>query len=478
MVTTYSKTGADGTAVSVTFSGELRYRVQPDKRLLVQVPPGGSFVVQSYTPGWTGTRNGAIKYPAGWRQAADCDADSRQSTNPPGNYSRRVDMPTAMIPGDVLIICKSHGDIPGPPGSYYTRTSYMPGLSAHTVIDQMLCIQCVDFDISPSQPAMLSPPAIGISPLAFQMRATPIPESMIDMSQLPSVINLAAVGVASGVTMPPISYYTALFAEFCGEIATEWPTHYVTPGLQHPGYGSFLSGAVSDAFVYLCSTLTPAQKYPLARAMVQWGLDLVGAWTDGRIHYPLGGHCQGRKPLIVLAGKLLGVWAFQNPSLFFPGDPNQAFQEDGAYFRVNPSAWWFDGWPYGWRMNPVNAWSSASPPNTNRGELLLVEPVTNEWGDPADPDHLAWGWKIQYMNQNCGSQIGVVLAAELMGMRQQFGDDMCGMVHQFMEGPPAGIDAVLDGYQTGIDINWGEGYSETTGGGKISQHAYTLYNPA
>lgn len=469
-MTTYTKTGTDGTSISVTFTGEMQWRVMHDKTIMVRPNPGSSVVVQSYTPAWNPTtkRHGAMKHPTGFRGPSECDVDGRLASSPPSGYGKRTDVPVALIPGDVLVICKSHGDFV----DYYTRTSYLLQ-SAHSYIDQMLCIQCVDFDIGPSQPAMLRPPAIGISSLAFQMRGAPILESQIDMSKLPSVIDLAAVGTAASITMPSISTLQAFFAEFCGEFANEWGTHYLTPGLQHPGYGSYLSGIVSDALVYLCSTLTPAQKLPLARSMVQWGLDLAGAWVDNRVQYPLGGHAQGRKALIILAGKLLGSWPLENPSQFFPGDPNQRFQEDGGYFSANP-AWWF-GWQYGWRMGKENSFSSSLPPNTSRGDLLAVEPLVNEWGNPEDPEHLAWAWKLKYMDQCCGSQVGTVLAATLMGMRSQFGGDMCGMVDQFMEGPGAGPIATLAAYQTGITVQWGRAYSVGPGDGKISQYAYSLY---
>jgi hypothetical protein len=297
-------------------------------------------------------------------------------------------------------------------------------------------------------PGLLRPPAIGNSYLARFFRSLPIAESVVNLDRLPAVVDVQALGVnwaSWGAAEPTIPYLTGLLRRFGGECYDGWSTDTRTPDWQHPGYGSAYASVVSQAMVQLCSTISGTEtKRPLALAVVQRGLDLVGAWCDGRRNYPLGGHSAGRKALVVVTGHLLGVEAFADPSSIV----GAAFQEDLAY---QPGQWWFGGWNATWRyrVEPMPK-TLADPPAT--------------WGAADATQHDSLAWQVAgYMPQVVGAQVGTALAMRLMGRTREWSAQADAMVAQWMAGPPAAAKAQLDA--AGLTFPWGTDYALVKGAG-------------
>jgi hypothetical protein len=304
----------------------------------------------------------------------------------------------------------------------------------------------------PATAGLLRPPAIGDGLLVRLLRSEPIPEAMVNVWQLPSVVDVDGLGInwsAWGAGKPDFAYLVGLLHSFGGEFYDGWCTDTRTPDNQHPGYGTANASVVSQALVMLCSTATVAEKRLLALAVAQRGLDLVGAFCDGRGNYPLGGHMQGRKALVVVCGHLLGIMPFTDPTLYI----GRRFQEDG-YFETVPAAWWFGaGWTAGWRFHLL-------PPFD--GSQLRNVPAT--WGPVAAPAHDSWAWMVNcYMSQVLGAQIGTALAMHLMGREREMGTAFYRMVHQWMDAPPAAAQAQL--IAAGITLPWGTDYSLVRGAG-------------
>jgi dockerin type I repeat protein len=94
---------------------------------------------------------------------------------------------------------------------------------------------------------------------------------------------------------------------------------FVSPVRNMPQYGREVARASGHAALLLCCDYTAEEKEPLLVNFVQVGIDLWGAIRAGhggwRAH---GGHFNGRKLPIVLAGYLLGDTDMMNPYAQYP----------------------------------------------------------------------------------------------------------------------------------------------------------------
>lgn len=318
-----------------------------------------------------------------------------------------------------------------------------------STVDEAMGVVFVPFEVV-GQPPMFHGPLIGDGFLPRFFRNAPILESQMDMDRCPSVINFASIyqpggpvnPSAWGAAPPSIEVLLSEMGRFNGDYIDGWPVASYAPLTQHMGYGTFYAGQVSTALCVMCSTLPLEQRRLLAYAIVQRGLDQIGSICDGRVLYPLGGHCAGRKALIIVAGHLLKVEAFCHPSAFFPN----TLQEDRGYFIKQPSAWWFGaGWTAGWAFN--------TSPGFN-GDQLINHPST--WGDPNSPTHSTFGWCFRYITQVVPAQVGTALVMKLMNRESEMGP-MCQMVRQWMGPIPEAAATTLN--QIYGTIPWGDDYA-------------------
>lgn len=405
--------------ITVEVEGHLAAVRCRDGGWLVQVPAAGASVVgYSSTEGHAGAMLNV------------------RGTNQVDVHAATLPLPCAIVPGDALVVASTGSGR----GGYWA----VPGRS---VCDEMMAVVFVSYPVGPS---LLRPPAVGNSWLARWFRSVPIPEAQVDLERLPAVVDVASLGVdwsAWGAAEPTIGYLTGLLRPFGGECYDGWATDTRTPDHQHPGYGSAYASVVSQALVQLCSTAPAAAKRDLALAVVQRGLDLIGAWSDGRRTYPLGGHGAGRKALIVATGHLLGVELLADPTAIV----GPRFAEDAGY-RAG-SWWWGDDWSAVW------AFRLEAPFD---GRLLASPPAI--WGPVDAAGHDSWAWMVAgYLPQVVGAQVGTALAMRLLGRTREMGVSLDAMVEQWMRGPPAEADADLRA--AGIVLPWGRDYSMVRGAG-------------
>jgi len=404
--------------LSVTVAGHYSaVQVDSDKSWMVQVPTNGAQVLAIASS--RGPVSGV------WNLRGDNNDDVHGRTFP---------MPMAAKPGDVLIVTSgSEG------GNDTVPWRFAPTGSA---IDEAMSVHFVDF---PVHRGLLHGPAIGDGPIPRFFRSFPIDSALVNLSKLPSVIDIDALGVdwnAWGSYRPTVENTMRLYGggRFSADFFTGWGlTASRSPWTQHQGYGTFYAGGLSTAALMLCSTIPVEEKRPLAMLLVQHGLDHLGAFTDlprGRYTYPLGGHCWGRKFPVVLAGHLLGV----DPIKWISAYIGPQFAEDTGF---TAGTWWFGG---GW--NSVWHFDLSFP-----RDILSKHPST--W--PADFVRL-----IAYMGQVVPAQIGTALACELMGLTEAHSPHLLPMVRQHVSGPPASAIADLSAAGVG-PLHWGTDYAVPAG---------------
>jgi hypothetical protein len=338
-------------------------------------------------------------------------------------------LPKLVRAGDALIVADKVA-----PGT--GRRGYWSNTDGRSACSEMLPVVFVRYPVAPG---MLRPPAIGNSSLCAMLRSFPLQESSVDAARFPSVIDIDALevdwskwGSGNPNDRPDFANMAAVFDRFCGDVYNGWSTDTRTPDSQHPGYGSHLAGAVSQALVLLCSK--SQSKHSLALAITQWGLDLAGAYSDGRMAEANGGHCAGRKALILAAAHALGL----PDVLSFLGSPSDyQFQEDIAYCTT--FGWWFPCWITAWRHNPNQHIVGRSPTTWTAEDKRL----------------------FGYISQVVGAQVGTALAVRLMGRTRQMGWIFDRMVEQWMQGPPAEAQEALQAAD--VTIPWGTDYSIVRG---------------
>lgn len=396
--------------LSVTVVGHYGAMQTRDKSWLVQVGPNTRITSYSSSAGAAGA------------------ALNLRGFNERSVLELQLALPRPVTAGDALVVVSA-----SPPGSFSST-------------DEAMAVVFVPFAL---QPGLLRGPAIGDGLLTRFFRVNPISEAMVDMSRCPSVIDLDRIykplgpidPAGWGAAKPTITGMLSEIGKFSGEVVDGWPVHYHAPLKQHRGYGTFFAGQTSTALCLLMSKLPLEDRRLLALALVQRGLDQIGATCDGRVLYPNGGHCQGRKALVLLTGHLLGVEEICAVSAWFPN----VFAEDQGF---PTQQWWFGGnWTVGW------AFSRGA-----NGQQLNVPPST--WGSRDAPNHDTWNWLFAYFGQVVPAQVGTALAMKLIGREREMGN-MVQMVRQFMVGPPAAANAQLKA--AGHDMPWGQDYATPAG---------------
>ena len=474
-MTLYTKTLGGQT---VTWTGGGGYYATRDGTLLIQGSGFGSTppTITAYTPAVTGSgftiQNGAILNSRGYWEQSAYGLDGR-SMDPAAAPVVPTALPVTLAVGDSFIIAKSHVAAIPPE---WACTPYL-GTNSRSVIENMLVVIAVPYNPDPAAYALvdadfgaqdipLAPPALGNSYTSRVLRGLKTFEGDVDMTLLPKSV----VRSTFTSSIPSISALAAVFAGFCGELYTGWSTDTGTPGREHPGYGSYLQGLVSQALVLLCSDHTIAEKKPLALALVQWGIHMAGAFIDGRktINYS-GGHCQGRKAAIMLAGYLLHQPLLQNPDTFLG---LYLFEESDRYWLKD---WWFNtgaatDWHVGWKFVGSDAYNPTNPQAS--GVLLSTDPST--WGNPAAPGHNTFAWCFQgYYGQTTGCRVGTSLAMQLLGLSREWSANGTIAVRQHMRPRPAGVDAAFAA--ASITPMFGQDYTISPGVSGFCAEAFTRY---
>jgi len=354
---------------------------------------------------------------AGVRVVAHTTTDGAigSAINSPGQSAPDVQTQSAIgrmvTVGDVLLVAST---FPGSPNC-----------------DEMTSVHVVPWLPSSDH---IAGPALGSANLLNKFLRTNAPIGPIDLSRLPSVVNVDALPVQWGQFgrgKPTFEWLESQLG-FVGDVGDSWGLTAM-PTAQVRTYGRDLACRVSQALVMVCSTAPAESKRKLATRLVQAGMDELGAFLDGRTQEVDGGHYQGRKALVVFALYMLGV-----PQNLWPIVLRGQFQEDLAYGEVGPLSWQ-PAWRYGWRGRHRNRHYWQLPPS--------------QWDEA-----LRERWYVSnYCHGNVGPQVGTALAMQLLGLDGYF-TPMVGFVRQWMAGPDAaGQQALAAIGITGLP--WGRDFS-------------------
>jgi len=407
----YTYTNPQGRKHSNTPASGVLYVATPEGVVATQTSDG-SLIIHGQTTPFSIHHNGT---------SLQIGRDGSATANLPATFETATEIPA----GSSVIIEKSIA-IPSR-GSYWDEVS-VNGENGRSVNQESMAIVQVPW--GPQGTAVFRPPVLGSDILTQFLRNTPILESDVDLTKLPSVVVLPA-------SAPSLEYLESKFEFYAGDHYSGWNTDTRTPGFQHPGYGSHMAGLVSEAMTTLCSTMAMEDKRVLATRMCQWGLDLAGAFASGRENWEAdGGHMLGRTPLMILAGHLLGIGDLANPQTLFSANLVEA---DGNQYYSATDAWWYDS-------TPVDAWAK----HWVRSGYVSSAPST--W----TPQEI---FDFSYIDQTVGAQVGSVLALRLMGLGNNMGASCEKVVEWFMNGGP-NSEGKLDLSGVGLgNVKWGESYA-------------------
>lgn len=306
-----------------------------------------------------------------------------------------------------------------------------PGDTSYSRNNDALAIVVVPYAVNPAAEAdMVRPSAIGNPNTNATIAAHRAEELWFNTDALPSIIDLDVLTPVAGWpgfanARPTITQILDRWDGFGGEL---WAGGYdmagQLPSLQSAGYGETFSGRTSDGLLMALSKEgTASQRKELARRIAQRGVDLYGAFVEGRNDGVDGGHYQGRKALVVWAGHCLEKsWVDCTP--LFPGQ----IHEDEQFYTQLPKAWSFPDrdWPYGYLGRtefptdidaPISAWGAHYP---------------------------TMFYLCGYFPKCCGTNVGQALAMRLIGRTAEMGVAHDGMIAQWMVGPGAANLALID----------------------------------
>lgn len=410
-------------------------QVLTDRQLSVTIQ-GHAKAVQTRDLSWI------VWVPWGWTATVTAVASSvgpvSSALNVPGSqgadlHHSNVSLPLTVNPIDSLIVMSgSAGGNPAPVYGFSPPTS--------SAVDEAMAVVFVPYE---PFDGYFRPPAVGSpsNPIIQWMRADPWPEALMDISLLPSVINVASLYQPVGPippggwnqSPPTFAESLAIHRRFHGDIYSDWRVADRCPWANgHQGYGQNVMDAMSDAMCLLCSTATQAEKEPLALALCQQGIDNLARACDGLWLYPSGGHCWGRKIPVILMGHLFKIPAFANPTPWI----GLHFAED--HYKAVPQ-WWWGGGPT-W----TTAWPFALSTNMDGG-AVQQRPTEWIWGDPfttVDSEkRYAWACRGYYQHV-VGVTLGSALALKLMGAGAN-APGMIEMCEQHMHRPPIGAENEL-----------------------------------
>jgi len=442
-------------------------------------------VLLGYNPSQVGTggsyRNGCMLNPRGnVRQIA---LDGRA---PYGFFteSMGLQLPYVMQPGDVVVIAKSAPETPWTPGpNGATGTRARPNYWANTVdgrsnVDELMIVTCV---ATPVREPCFRPPALG-GGLSRILRGSLIPETALDYALNKRLLKFVDPAVVTGTAPDPTVTAGLVKRPWC-DLQDGWTTDEMTPDQQQPGYGQNVGAALGIA-LNVASTIGVSSDLTktILRGIVQQGIDYVGAFVDGRQLYANGGHCQGRKTPIIVAG-----WALDGQHWFgsfmknigstlgLLGFSGIRFQEDDCAYDLGANKWFMSSpvWKKAWAFNKGNP-PNPSPPNPwLDGRELQNSPAgwVQEGGTSPANNHLSWPWAMNgYLGNVCGSAVGIALWMKKHGLTSLWGTDLDGLVAQYMAGLSGANNTALTA--ANVNVPWSGSNLDGNYEARAYQHYY------
>jgi len=237
-----------------------------------------------------------------------------------------------------------------------------------------------------------APPAGSFRPpYAGTDKSIPGKVADLDLSIFRSLAPLASA--------PTYASFEPKFTQALIDIIGQWPNSSVKAAHAGPNYGRDIGYQVGDAVLWLNLNQPTEQKRALLAKLVQRGIDTYGLAKAGMVWLPNGGHNVGRKMPLVIAAKALG----RNDMLSWcDAGAHLIFQEDMQHFVI--------------------AQVDVDTPRANAGDSPYTTAMIGipEWAsNPINERHKTGSqWDKPYRSVNGSANTGIVLAAELMGLRQ------------------------------------------------------------
>jgi hypothetical protein len=211
---------------------------------------------------------------------------------------------------------------------------------------------------------------------------------------------------------PSLSVVQNYFERPWIEKETTWVGRYFHPSLNHPfqnrsgvgTYGREMAHTAADGLLSLQLNYTDAQKQTLAIRMVQAGLDIYGAARLGASWLGDGGHNQGRKMVLLLAGMMLGD---SDILRFGDGSKLKIFQEDSQTFYVTATD-----------VSRSHVGTNGAPVEN----YVTADIGMPEWGakHQTQPEFDNKRWDAPYRIVTGPCTVGHVLTARLMGIESKW----------------------------------------------------------
>lgn len=382
-------------------------------------------------------------------------------TNDQPLKGQSIQLPMSVRPGDKLVLMSSSDG-----GSDRPLLGYAQG----GAVDEAMVISFVAYDTREEVVGkLLRGPAWGRrgNPWVDFLANNPWPEP--DWSRLPSVIDLDELYLipgqprpgddqridptAWGAARPNIADSIAIHRYFPMDLYSGWNVYGDrVASTAHQQYGTFYLAHTGLALALCCSTLPLEEKKPLVRALMQRAIDDLAGMADGSFRYALGGHCWGRRGLLVLLGHMYGFDPFAEPNTVFG---NRSFPEDQL---VTVTSFW--GQP-----NWTGYLYSTSSQNPSDPNLWARHPST--WGDRNTSGTEAW--QVCYGEQVMPAMLLTATAICVMGREHQ-APKLVNGARSWFNGPPEPIRAMM--WALGVNLHFGIDYAVPAGLGVAAWKRY------
>lgn len=269
------------------------------------VAPSG-LQITSTSPSQSSGRNGIMVNPVTQSQGFDNTADNYDS-------ALNVTLPYTASVGDSIIVATSDGSYVGTPDVRYDTLD-------RSVIETIAVLTVVSS--APSSPSF-RPPYCGTTKTEYL-------ESSVNLSLLPNLSSTSVTNIPTLADQVRRFERTQLDYIYNPNGQSSRPTQHME------AYGGFMVQSIGEAFSRLALDDGTTALKPLAYGLIQYGIDLFGAQTQGNTKWPVnGGHNHGRKPVMTLAAVLLNNTEMKNQikswSDLSVSDNDDIFQDDWSW---------------------------------------------------------------------------------------------------------------------------------------------------
>jgi hypothetical protein len=238
--------------------------------------------------------------------------------------------------------------------------------------------------VSSTQPAgVFRPPPVGTDKTSYWNKSN---------------LNYAVLQSLPSVTgMPVLATVESHFQKPWLEQNPSWTGRYIHPVDNQPDYGREMAHQLAEGLLSLHLNYSTSQKETLFIRLVQYGIDIYGTAKEGGVWLDLGGHNQGRKMPITLAGLALNdtnILAYVNAGNHF------IFQEDRQTWYVRQ-----------YDVGRILYTADGRP----REQYIQSDVGVPEWGEQHAKQENRDGrnWDAYYRSNCYAGEMGHALAAQL-----------------------------------------------------------------